>query len=313
MKRIAAFAILIFSFCITCSFAQSQKPEKSSKLGSPVSTDSSKTSSDSGKKTYAKKIAITFDYLPGDQIYSPEEIVQINDAILAALKKYKAPAAGFVVGEYIEGAEWEIVIKWLDQGHTIGFHTYSGQGLYDAPLGMFMEDVMKGKQAVEDLVSTYRQKGRYFRFPFLHYPTDARMKELVTDEFVKAGIRIAHASVVTEDFVYNMTLEKILPAADSVQLAHLEREYLDHILERLGHSETVAQEVAGRPVRQILQLRVNRLNAMFLDDVLAELQDKGYQFVDLHHALSDWVYRKEDTYFGTMGLSYLERIKFSGK
>lgn len=139
------------------------------------------------------------------------------------------------------------------------------------------------------------------------------MKELVIDELINARVRIAHASVVTEDFVYNMTLEKISPAADSLDLMRLEREYLDHILERLGHFETVAGEVAGRPVRHILQLRVNRLNAMFLDDVLAELQDKGYQFVDLRHALGDWVYRKEESYFGTMGLSYLERIKFSGQ
>ncbi len=313
MKRISIFTLLVFSLCLALSSAQSNKMDNASKLGTPVSVDSSKSAPKAEKKTYAKKIAITFDYLPGDQIYTPEEIVQINDAILATLKKYNAPAAGFVVGEYIEGTEWEIVVKWLDQGHIIGFLTYSGQGLYDAPLGMFIKDVMKGKQSVEDLVTTYHQQGRYFRYPFLHYPADERTKQLIIDELVKAGIRIAHASVVTEDFVYNMTLEKILPAADSATLAHLEREYLDHILERLGHFESVAQEVAGRPVRQILQLRVNRLNAMFLDDVLAELQDKGYQFVDLHHALGDWVYRKDETYFGTMGLSYLERIKFSDK
>lgn len=311
MKTIAIISILLALVLPFGAAGQDQTGSDSSKLGKPVSTEQKSVKPKA--KVYEKKIAITFDNLPGDQIYEPEEIKDINYRILAALEKHKVRAAGFVIGEYIEGAEWELIVKWLDAGHTIGFHTYSGQSLYDAPLAMFLEDVRKGQQAVEDLVTTYKQTGRYFRFPFLQYPTDEKMKEIVIDEFVGMGIRIAHVSMTTEDFVYNMSLEKIYPSADSLDLARLREEYIAHFLERLGHAETVADEVVGRPIRHILQLRTNRLNALFLDDLLTELEDKGYRFVDLRHALADWVYRKEESYFGTRGLTYPERIKHSGE
>ncbi len=304
---IALFSAMLAVF----AGAQEKAPADSVKIGKPVSTDKKSQEQKTPKKKPDKKIAFTFDNFPGDPIYSLKDLQEINASILAKLAEYKAPAAAFVVGEYLEGEAWEIVIKWLDAGHIIGFHTYSGQSLYDAPLAIFIEDVKRGRQSVEDLVATYKQKERYFRFPFLQYPTDENTRVVLDDEFGQAGIKVAHASVVTEDFVYNMSFEKMYHGADSADLAQFRQEYIDHILERMGHFETVAQEIVGRQVRQIMQLRVNRLNAVFLGDILAELQDKGYEFVSLPHALSDYVYQEEDFYYGSTGISYLERLKYS--
>ena len=97
----------------------------------------------------SKKIAITFDNLPGDRIYTAEERSEINQGILEALKKHKAPATGFVIGEYVEGEDWESIVNWLENGQTIGFHTYTGQEIQGIPLDIFISDIIKGKEAVE--------------------------------------------------------------------------------------------------------------------------------------------------------------------
>ena len=194
----------------------------------------------------SKKIAITFDNLPGDRIYTAEERSEINQGILEALKKHKAPATGFVIGEYVEGEDWESIVNWLENGQTIGFHTYTGQEIQGIPLDIFISDIIKGKEAVEDLVSTYKQQARYFRYPYLHYPTDARSKMEIIDQLIKMNVRIAHVSIITEDFVYNMSLEKTFKMGDSLDLLYLKKEYLDHISEQIAHYEDLANEVVGR-------------------------------------------------------------------
>lgn len=263
------------------------------------------------QKTPNKKIAITFDNLPGDQIYSVKERVEINNGILEVLKKHKIPATGFVVGEYIEGKDWESIVSWLENGQTLGYHTYSGQEIQGMPMGLFISDIIKGKEAIEDLVSTYKQKMRYFRFPYLHYARDAKSKLNIVEQLIKMNTRIAHVSITTEDFVYNMSLEKVLRMGDSTDMYYLRQEYLNHLTERLAHFEDLANEVVGRPIRHILQLRTNRLNSLLLEDIIKELSDKGYQFITLREALKDKVYRKDEEYYGDKGLSFLERIKYS--
>jgi peptidoglycan/xylan/chitin deacetylase (PgdA/CDA1 family) len=297
MKRLyfSAFAATLLIFSLVCP-ASGQSPDKKT-----------------GKKeaeVRIKKMCVTFDNLPGERNYTQAERRAINDSILAALKRHRAPAAGFVVGDNIETG-WEIIVKWLDAGHTIGFMAYTGQDIDNVPVEIFLDDIAKGKETIEDIVATYKQKERYFRFAYLHYGSKPGIKKEVEDFLDKSLIGIAHASIVVEDFVYNLSLEKIINSRDSLKFAGVRDEYIGHIWERLGHAETLALEVMDRPIRHILQLRVNRLNAMFLDEVLAAIADKGYRFISLKDALKDKVYRKPDAYFGVRGVSFLERLKHS--
>lgn len=303
MKKIGTFlavAILIPAIIISSALSQSDKPGPGKKTEPPERS-----------QIRSKKMALTFDNLPGEQIYTVDERAEINAGILAALKKHHAPAAGFVVGEYIEGEDWESIVAWLEAGHAIGFHTYSGQAIYGMPLSIFISDIIKGKEAVEDLVTTYKQVGRYFRFPYLHYATDAESKQKIIDELVYMKVRIAHVSMIIEDFVYNMSLEKTLKTGDSLDMRYLKEEYFTHIRGKLAYYEDLAQEVVGRPISQILEFRVNRINSMYLDDILTELEDKGYQFISLREALRDKAYRIPEEYYGDKGLTYFERVKFS--
>jgi peptidoglycan/xylan/chitin deacetylase (PgdA/CDA1 family) len=297
MKKIgiSVLKILILStFTLCIVFAQRSEPKQSGDK----------------KKTNDKKICITFNNLPAERIYSHEERIQINEEILAALIKHNVPAAGFVIGDNIEG-DWKILVDWLEAGQTLGFMPSSGQDVDNVPVDMFLADITKGKEMVEDIVASYDQKGRYFRFPFLHYGEIPEAKNKIEKFLKDYDINIAHATVITEDFVYNLSLEKIIKSHDSVKVVNLRDEYIAHILERLGYYESLAIDIMDRPIRHILQLRANRLNAMFLDDILTTIEDKGYQFISLSYALKDKVYQRPDGYYDNRGVSFLDRIKYS--
>jgi hypothetical protein len=122
---------------------------------------------------------------------------------------------------------------------------------------------------------------------------------------------IAHATVLPEDYLYNLTLEKLGKEPDSNDYFALMNEYLNHVLDEVERAERLAHELVNRPVNQILLLRMNRLNAIYLDELLYALEDMGYEFISLDEALSDNVYFEPEGYFGGRGVGYLDMIYLS--
>jgi len=254
------------------------------------------------------KICITFDDLPVVRAPRREDRVAITDQLLSALDEYKVEAAGFVIGDNIEG-DYDLLRAWLEGGHVLGDHTYSHTDLNEVPAGLYIQDIKKGEAAIEDILTGVRQAGRYFRYPFLHYGNNYQTKKTVADYLEKQGYAVAHVSIDTDDFAYNLQYEKIFQSADSIEYIRLGNEYIDHIMEHLHAAEKLAQEIMGRKIKHILLLHANRLNGAYLGDLLSELSAAGYTFISLDEALADPVYSVPDSYAGPQGLSYLERLE----
>ncbi|SYZ73945.1 exported hypothetical protein [Candidatus Zixiibacteriota bacterium] len=261
-------------------------------------------------KPVGKRICITFDDIPAENTYEKETRKEIFAGITAALERHHVPAAGFVVGENLED-NLDLLTLWAGKGFTFGFLPYSNQDINDVPIEAYIDDIDKGKDAVKDLMAMNRQKERFFRFPFLRYGGTKEIRDQVLDYLAGEDISVAHATVLTEDFVYNLSLEKNLNILDSSKRAELQREYVNHIISCLGKAEVLAKEVAGRPVLQILQLHANRINGIFLEAVLTAIEKRGYRYISLGEALKDDIYGTKDTYYNEQYVSFLERIKYS--
>jgi peptidoglycan/xylan/chitin deacetylase (PgdA/CDA1 family) len=259
-------------------------------------------------RNYSKKICLTFDNLPAERFYNKADRVNINRGILAALKKHKIHAAGFVIGDNIEKDE-ALIDQWLAAGHIIGFLPFSGQDVTEVPSGFFIDDIARGMDAIDKLVTPFQQSTRYFRFPYQRYGDTRETRKVINDFLGHENIRVAHVSVITEDFVYNLSLEKIAGSTDSTKFTELKKEYVSHILNCIGKAETLAGEVMGGPVCQIIELHANRINSIFLDDVLTAIKKKGYRFIALDEALEDGLYKQPDAYYGNESISYIERLK----
>jgi len=258
-------------------------------------------------RNMAGEICITLDDLPVVRVHNRTERLQITEAILSALQQFDAKAAGFVVGNNVDG-DWDILKAWLDAGHVLGNHTYSHPDLNEVAIDQYVVDVEKGQAAVESLLVRSGQTKRYFRYPYLHYGCIDTIKSSAAHYLKKKGYVPAHVSVDTEDYAFNLRLEKLTPSSDSLEYANLRDEYVAHILEQVKGAETLSDRIFGRQVRQILLLHANRLNGYFLADLLRALRDRGYTFISLDEALADPAYSVPESYTGPKGLSYLERL-----
>ena len=277
-----------------------------SPLGNPVAAD--KKDDSSAKKK--KEICITFNELPVAKGFGDADVQAINFLILDKLKLHKVKAAGFVVGENI-GDAFDILGQWLNDGHLLGSMTYSNPDLHDLGIEQFINDIKLGAEAVEPMLAGFGQKKRYFRFPYLHYGNTVEEKTEVRKYLDHKKYVVAHATIVPEDYLYNLSLEKLGKIPDSAAFENLLNEYVNHVLDEVEREEALAKEITGHSVRQILLLRANRLNAVYLDEILTQLENMGYTFVTLDYALKDPVYTETEAYFGPKGVGYLDMIYLS--
>lgn len=106
------------------------------------------------EKTDRKVVYLTFD----DGPHPPE-----TERVLDVLRERGAKATFFLIGSKVSGNE-AVLRRMLDEGHTLGLHTYSHAGTF--PLLSFdkmLADVNEGKRAVESVAG---KKISLFRPPF---------------------------------------------------------------------------------------------------------------------------------------------------
>lgn len=261
----------------------------------------------SAKKNSKKRICLTFNELPVALSFSESDREALTYLILEALKAHDIKAAGFVVGNQIEDG-WAVLGEWLNNGHVLGSMTYSNQDFNDLSIGQSIKEIRRGADFLEQMLKGFGQKKRYFRYPYLHYGMTVKAREQTTGYCEENNIIVTHATVVPEDYLFNLSLDKLGKRPDSASWEQLRNEYLNHVFDELERCERLAKEIVGRPVRQILLLRANRLNAVFLEDLITALIDEGYTFVSLDNAMKDHLYSMSEAYYGMKGLGYLDMM-----
>ena len=261
----------------------------------------------SGKSAIGKEIAITFDELPAARTFEDVDREAITYLLLNGLKLHKVKAVGFVVGDQIQNS-FDVLGKWLNDGHQLGNLTYSGQDYNSIGPEQFIRDIKMGAEALEPMLKGFGQKKRYFRYPYLHYGDVVERRRASSLYLEDKGYIVCPATVIPEDYLYNLTLGQLGKTPDSAKYEQLMNDYVNHVLDELSRQATLADQMLGRRIRHILLLRANRLNAVFLNDLLTALESEGYSFITLDKALQDKVYQKPESYYGLKGISYLEMI-----
>ena len=257
-----------------------------------------------------KEICISFDELPASQSFEQASAAEIMRPIIDALERHEVKAVGFVVSQNIDGA-FDLLGEWLNKSNRIGNQTYSFTDLHEVSIEGFLRDVMAGEEAIEPMLSGFGQQPRFFRYPFLHYGTTIEAQRATSMYFEENNIQVVPATVLVEDYLYNLSLEKLGRDLDSARYDLMLNEYVNHVLDQIEAAERQAVKMLGRNCRQILALRANRLNALFIEEMLTAIENLGYEFVSVDAALRDPVYERAHAYFGPRGVGYLDMIQQS--
>lgn len=143
--------------------------------------------------TSEPKVYLTFDDGP-----TPE----ITEWVLEQLKEYNAKATFFCIGNNIEKHP-EIFKKVIQEGHTIGNHTFNHVKGWNTTNKMYAEETEQCEQLIQNF-STEALQPKFFRPPY------GKIKISQSKALRKKGYKIIMWDVLSVDFDPNITPEKCL-------------------------------------------------------------------------------------------------------
>ena len=249
-----------------------------------------------------KEIAVTIDDLPlnGKQ-FAIARLQTMTDKLLSAIKRNQIPVVGFVNESllYVPGETDErisLLRQWSNSGVELGNHTFAHVGFKDTPIAQYEDDFVRGETVTRSIMKEQGSKPRYFRHPFLQMgPTIEQ--EQAFETFINArGYRIAPITIDILDWMFRLAYANALTQHDPAMAKRVASEYLKYAGIKLEFCERVTNELFGRPVKQILLLHANELNADEFDRLTDVFKERGYRFITLADALTDPVYRFPDNY-----------------
>ena len=264
-----------------------------------------------------REIAVTIDDLPLNGPDLPLSALQAMTAkLLDGLKKESIPAVAFVnesklyrTGEV--DARIALLRAWRDAGAELGNHTFSHPSLHTTPLPAFEEDVVRGETVTRMLVKEKGGTLRWFRHPFLQTGPTAETKKSFEEFLAARGYRVAPVTVDTNDWMYNAVYSDALARGDADTAARVRSAYLASYPTILDFFEDLSLRVFDRPIRHVLLVHANALNAETLGRWATVLRARGYAFVTLERALEDPAYASPDPFVSRNGISWLHRWLFA--
>ncbi|PKB15933.1 polysaccharide deacetylase family protein [Flavobacterium sp. 5] len=166
-----------------------------------------------------KKIALTFDDGPNEMTLF----------VLDVLKKYNAKATFFCIGKNIETYP-AILEKVIQQGHTIGNHSYSHSSAFD----FYNKDqVITEIEKTDKLIaSVLGKKTTLFRPPFgVTNPSIRKALTVTNHKTIGWNIRSLDGIIKNEKFLLERLIKRIKPGG--IVLLHDTSIQTVHVLEQL--------------------------------------------------------------------------------
>ncbi len=249
-----------------------------------------------------KEVAVTIDDVPlNGSRFALSRLQTMTDKLLSGIKSHQIPVVGFVNESllYVPGetdARINLLRQWSDTGVELGNHTFAHLGLKDTPLAEYEDDFVRGEGVTRIVMKQKGSKPRYFRHPFLQMGPTREVEQSFESFIAARGYRMAPVTIDTMDWMFRVAYMNARTQDDAEQMKKVSSEYLKFAGVKVDFCERVANTLFGRPIKQILLLHANELNADNFDALVKIISDRGYHFVTLDEALTDPVYQFPDRY-----------------
>ena len=253
----------------------------------------------------SKEIAITIDDLPlNGSGFELDRLETMTTRLLSEISSHHVPVVGFVNESLLyvpneTDARIALLERWAASGVELGNHTFGHVGFRDTALSEYEDDFVRGETITKAIMKKRGQKPEYFRHPFLQMGPTRELEESFEKFIAARGYRIAPVTIDIMDWVFRVAYANARTRNDAALMKKVAGEYVRFAGEKFDHCESVARDLFGRPIKHILLLHANELNADNFGQLVKLMKERGYRFITLKEALTDPVYQFPDKYKAT--------------
>lgn len=214
-----------------------------------------------------------------------------NRSMLESLRSHgDLKATLFVACRYVDSDEGKKLLQSWDQaGHLIANHSYSHKYLNskNVTAEVFTADIAR----CDEIIRTYPQFEKMFRFPFLKEGDTSTKRDAVRQFLQQRGYRTGHVTIDASDWAIDDRLSARLTKEPAADVKPYRDFYLSHMWERAQYYDDLSHKVLGRSVKHTILTHYNLLNALFLGDLLDMFQSKGWKLINAKDAFKDPVFQ----------------------
>jgi peptidoglycan-N-acetylglucosamine deacetylase len=226
------------------------------------------------------EIALSFDDFPMGTtfLYSKKERVRVYADKLTQLG---IQAVFFCIGEQMNTPEGQACLDLLPPSQLIANHSYAHRHLSSLEIDEFRKDLTMTAEIMQERAN-YRY---WFRFPYLDYGDrsqlggDDRKRTAAFLTLREAKYQHGYVTIHTLDWYLNAYLKQTLKEGQKIHLNRLRAAYLALLEEWMNDYHTCWSRILKRPFVHVLLLHQNDLNALFLNDIVAMIQNKNWVIV----------------------------------
>lgn len=258
-------------------------------------------------------VAVTFDDLiVGGRDLEPARTEAMTRALLGHLRDGAVPTVGFVNAAKLQDGpakteRLRILRLWTEAGVELGNHTFSHPSLHATPVADYEADVIRGEPEIRELNASRGLGLRWFRHPYLHTGRSLEVRAEIERFLAERGYTVAPVTIDNSDWLYNFVYTDAKSRGDGETMRRVGEAFVASMEAALTFHEEATSALFGRPIRHVLLLHANEINAEYFDDVVAIYKRHGYRFITLDEALTDPAYREADRFTGASGVSWLYR------
>ena len=238
----------------------------------------------SAHASFAGQIAITIDDAP-----SPDSVFYNgNDRIKIIVDKLSnlniKQAMIFATGKNINRESGMERLKiYADNGHLIANHSYDHLDLNRVACKIFSNDILKN----HEIIKSFPAFSRFFRYPFLHEGKTTEKRDCIRNFLKEQSFRNGYVTVDNWDWYICRLMSDAKKEGKKINFRNLKKLYVDHMWSAIMFYDQVAVEYLGRSPKHILLMHDNDTTALFIDDLVKYIREKGWEIISPVKAYQD--------------------------
>ena len=184
--------------------------------------------------------------------------------------------------------------RYTDAGHTLANHSHSHHWFHRTDTDEYIADL---DMAIERLAS-YDNLRPFYRFPFLDEGRAVEKRDAFRVALRERNLSNGYVTVDTYDWHLVTLAGEAIKNGSEFEMDDLRDLYVDVLVTSTEFYDAMAQDLLGRSPHHVLLLHENDLAALFIGDLVAELERRGFRIIGATEAFSDPIATREpDTLF----------------